>query len=143
VARTVRVDGGQVRYLQDILVGPHLLRADEPVDVGGNDGGPNPYELLLAALGSCTSMTVRMYADRKQWPLEAVRVELAWARVHVEDCAACDKGIEFTDGIEMQLSFFGDLSESQRERLMQIANKCPVHRTLNSPIQIRAREAHP
>jgi len=83
-----------------------------------------------------------MYADRKQWPLPAVRVELAWARVHMQDCAACDNGIDFVDGIEIELSFFGDLSESQRERLLQIANKCPVHRTLSSPIQIQAREAH-
>src|SRR5215475_4148207 len=143
MSRRVVVEGGRLHYRQEISVGPHQYQADEPIDAGGRDAGPDPYELLLIALGSCVSMTVRMYADRKQWPLEAVRVELAWARVHVEDCAACDKGIEFTDGIEMQLSFFGDLSESQRERLMQIANKCPVHRTLSSPIQIRAREAHP
>jgi len=83
-----------------------------------------------------------MYADRKQWPLEAVRVELSWARVHMADCADCDNGFEMTDGIEMELSLVGDLSESQRERLMNIANKCPVHRTLSSPIKIREREVH-
>jgi putative redox protein len=81
-----------------------------------------------------------MYADRKQWPLEAVRVELSWARVHMADCADCDNGLKFTDGIAMEISLFGDLSVGQRARLMDIANKCPVHRTLSSPVQIQARE---
>ena len=141
MTRSVVVEAGRLRYVQSVFVGPHLLHGDEPVSVGGTDVGPNPYELLLAALGSCTSITVRMYADRKQWPLEGVHIELSYARVHAEDCAACDKGLKLVDGIEMELSFFGELSESQRQRLTEIANKCPVHRTLESPIPIRARLA--
>jgi putative redox protein len=141
VSRSVVVEGGRLRYAQNVLVGPHLLQGDEPVSAGGSDVGPNPYELLLAALGSCTSMTVRMYADRKQWPLEGVHIELSYARVHADDCTACDQELELVDGIEMKLSFFGELSESQRQRLTEIANRCPVHRTLESPIPIRARLA--
>jgi uncharacterized OsmC-like protein len=141
MSRRVVVDGGRSRYRQEISVGPHRYQADEPVDSGGLDAGPDPYELLLIALGSCVGITLRMYADRKQWPLETVRVELSWARVHMADCADCDNGLKLTDGIEMEISLFGDLSVSQRERLMEIANKCPVHRTLSSPVQIEARQA--
>ncbi len=141
MSRSVVVEAGKLRYAQKISVGPHLLQGDEPVSAGGSDVGPNPYELLLAALGSCTSMTVRMYAERRQWPLEGVHIEMSYARVHAEDCTACDKELTLVDGIEMKLSFFGELSESQRQRLMEIANKCPVHRTLESPIPIRARLA--
>ena len=137
----VHIDGGRLRYVQKITVGSHVLLADEPGNVGGTDAGPDPYELLLAALGACAGITVRMYADRKQWPLEGVHIELSYARVHAEDCARCDEGIELVDGIEMELSFFGELSESQRQRLTEIANKCPVHRTLESPLPIRARLA--
>jgi uncharacterized OsmC-like protein len=140
VSRSVVVEAGRLRYVQNISVGPHLLQGDEPVSVGGSDVGPNPYELLLAALGTCTS-TVRIYADRKQWPLESVHIELSYARVHADDCTACDKELKLVDGIEMELSFFGELSESQRQRLTEIANKCPVHRTLESPLPIRARLA--
>ena len=140
MSRRVIVHGGQLRYRQDIMVGPHRYQSDEPLDAGGRDAGPDPYELLMVALGSCVGITLRMYADRKQWPLKSVRVELNWARVHMADCADCDNGIKFTDGIEMEISLFGDLSETQRDRLMDIANKCPVHRTLSSPVQIRARE---
>ena len=141
MSRSVVVEAGRLRYAQNISVGPHLLRGDEPVSAGGSDVGPNPFELLLAALGTCTSITVRMYADLKQWPLEGVRIELSYARVHADDCAACDKELKLVDGIEMELSFFGELSESQRQRLIEVANKCPVHRALESPIPIRARLA--
>ena len=139
MSRSVVVEGGRLRYVQSVLVGPHLLQGDEPDSVGGSDAGPNPYELLLAALGTCTSITVRMYADRKQWPLKSVHIELSSARVHADDCTAGDKELKLVDGIEMKLSFFGELSESQRQRLTEIANKCPVHRMLESPIPIRAR----
>ena len=142
MSRKVVVEGGRLHYRQEISVGPHRYQADEPIDAGGGDAGPDPYELLLIALGSCVGITLRMYADRKQWPLEAVRVELSWARVHMADCADCDNDFELTDGIAMEISFVGDLSESQRARLMDIANKCPVHRTLSSPIQIWAKEVH-
>ena len=137
--RNVTVDDGAVRYSQTISAGLHRLRGDEPVDAGGSDTGPNPYELLLAALGSCASITVRMYADRKQWPLEGVHVELSYGAPHADDSATCDTETRMITGIEMEISFVGDLSEQQRQRLLEIANKCPVHRTLTSRIQIHGR----
>jgi putative redox protein len=103
----------------------------------GNDEGPNPYELLLAALGACTSMTLRMYADRKHWPLQGVQVRLGHSRIHAEDCATCDTKEGMLDQIDCEISLIGDLSDSQRQRLMEIANHCPVHRTLLGEIQIR------
>jgi putative redox protein len=138
VSRSVIVEAKRLRYAQNISVGSHLLRGDEHVSVGGGDVGPNPSELLLAALGTCTSITVRMYADRKQWPLESVHIELSYARVPADDYTGCDKELKLVYGIEMELSFFGELSASQRQRLTEIANKCPVHRTLESSIPIRA-----
>jgi len=102
---------------------------------------PNPYELLLAALGACTSMTVRMYAERKQWPLQGVEVRLAHSRIHAEDCAECDTKQGMLDRIEAEITFIGDLSDDQRHRLLEIANICPVHRTLVSEVQIRTRLA--
>jgi putative redox protein len=139
MSRNVRVESGPLRYVQNISVGPHVLQADEPSDFGGNDAGPNPYELLLAALGACTGMTVRMYAERKQWPLQEVHVSLSHAKVHAEDCAECDTKFGMIDRIEMGISFVGDLSEDQQHRLLEIAHKCPVHRTLVSRVQIDAR----
>ena len=136
--RSVSVSSGSSRYLQNIAVGPHVIRADEPNNSGGNDAGPNPYELLLAALGACTSITVRMYAERKQWPLQGVHVGLSYSRVHAEDCAECDTKVGIVDRIEVVISFTGDLSEDQQRRLLEIANKCPVHRTLVSQAQINA-----
>jgi putative redox protein len=136
MSRSVVVNSGQSRYVQNISVGFHLLQADEPNDAGGNDVGPNPYELLLAALGACTSMTVRMYAERKQWPLRTVQVRLAYSRIHGEDCADCDTGEGMVDRIDAEVSLSGDLSDDQRQRLMEIANRCPVRRTLVSEIQI-------
>ena len=141
MSRSVVVEAGRLRYAQNISVGPHQLQGDEPVSTGGSDVGPNPFELLLAALGSCTGITVRMYADLKQWPLEGLHIELSYAKVLADDGTAGDKELKLVDGIEMELSFFGELSESQRQRLMEIANKCPVHRTLESPIPIRAKLA--
>ena len=141
MARILNVRDGPSRYVQIVSVGPHVLQADEPVNAGGNDAGPNPYELLLAALGSCASITVRMYAERKQWPLEGVHAELSWTQIHAEDCADCDSNLEFVAGIKMELAFLGDLSEEQRLRLIEIANRCPVHRTLSSQVPIRTRSA--
>jgi putative redox protein len=136
MSRSVHVHSGSSRYVQNISVGSHVLRADEPSDYGGNDVGPNPYELLLAALGACTSMTVQMYAERKQWPLEGVQVNLSYARVHAEDCAECETKVGMIDRIELGISFIGDLSDEQQRRLLEIADKCPVHRTLVSRPQI-------
>jgi uncharacterized OsmC-like protein len=141
VTRTVVVNSGPSRFGQNISVGPHRLRADEPPDVGGNDEGPNPYELLLAALGTCTGMTVRLYAERKQWPLKGVEVRLAHSRIHAEDCAECETKQGMLDRIDAEIIFTGDLSDEQKHRLMEIAEKCPVHRTLVSEIQIRTRLA--
>ena len=140
MTRTVLVDSGGSRYGQDISIGPHALRSDEPGEVGGDDAGPNPYELLMAALGACTSMTVKMYAARKQWPLQGVHVEVSYARVHADDCAECETDAEWIDGIDVAVSLLGNLSDEQRSKLIEIANRCPIHRTLTSPIPIRARE---
>ena len=113
MTRTVVVKGGVARYLQTISVGHHLFQGDEPFDVGGRDAGPNPFELLLAALGTCTSITMRMYADRKGWPLEDVQVRLAYATVQAEDCNTRNDGAELVDGIQEELIVVGDLSQSQ------------------------------
>ena len=136
--RMVMVNSGIVKYAQNISVGPHLLQADEPRDSGGNDVGPNPYELLLSALGACTSMTLCIYAERKQWPLQGVQVRLAHSKLYAEDRAACDTKPETLDQIDVEISLIGDLSEDQRQRLMEIADRCPIHRTLISEMQIRA-----
>ena len=122
--------------LQTIRIGQHHLQSDERAD-WENDGGPDPYELLLAALGACTSMTLRMYADRKQWPLKGVQVRLGHSRIYAADCAACGTKEGMLDRVDVEISLIGDLSESQRQRLMQIADHCPVHRTLLGEIQIR------
>ncbi len=139
MSRTVVVKSGLLRYSQNISVGSHVLHADEPGDSGGNDFGPNPYELLLAALGACTSMTVRMYAERKQWPLESVEVHLAHSKIHAEECAPCDTKEGMLDRIDRDLEFAGPLTDEQKSKLLEIAQKCPVHRTLVSEIEIRTR----
>jgi putative redox protein len=137
--RSVFVHSGSLRYDQNISIGSHVLKVDEPTEHGGDDVGPNPYELLLAALGACTSMTVQMYAERKQWPLHGVQVSLSYARVHAEDCAECETKVGMVDRIELGISFTGDLSVEQQPRLLDIANKCPVHRTLVSRVEIDTR----
>jgi 2-haloalkanoic acid dehalogenase type II len=129
----VVTESGTGGYAQQITVGPHRLSADEPRPVG-TDTGPSPYDLVLAGLGACTSMTVRMYAERKKWPLEKVTVTLRHNRVHAKDCADCETVIGQIDHIERVLWFEGDLTDEQRLRLSEIADKCPVHRTLHSEI---------
>jgi putative redox protein len=136
MSRTVVVNSEREGLLQTIRIGQHCLQSDEP-DALGNDGGPNPYELLLAALGACTSMTLRMYADRKHWPLQGVQVRLGHSRIYAEDCASCDTREGMIDQIDAEISLVGDLSEGQRQRLLEIADHCPVHRTLLGEIQIR------
>jgi putative redox protein len=115
----------------------HTFITDEPIDVGGEDAGPDPYTLLLAALGSCISMTTTLYARRKGWPLERVIVRLRQNRIHAVDCMECAKETEgYVHRIQHSVSFEGDLSEEQLTRLQEIAHKCPVHKTLTSPIVI-------
>jgi len=127
-------------FQQDILAGAHRLVADEPVAAGGLDSGPGPYDLLLAALGACTSMTIRLYAERKGLPLRRVEVKLRHSRIHATDCAECETREGMLDRIERAITLEGDLDASQRARLMEIADKCPVHRTLTSEIDIRTFE---
>ena len=121
---------------QIMLDGRHMVRADEPASAGGSDGGPNPYELLLMSLGSCTSMTVQMYAARKRWPLEQVVVRLRQERVHAQDCTDCEKPTSMVHRIEKTIELIGALDEEQRARLREIADHCPVHKTLTSKIEI-------
>ena len=127
-------------YKQEISVGHHRLVADEPSPVG-DDAGPNPYDLVLAGLGACTSMTVRMYADRKGWPLEKVRVTLRHSRIHAEDCADCETAKGSIDHIDRVIELVGELDDTQRQRLMTIANSCPVHHTLASEVNISTASA--
>jgi putative redox protein len=131
------------KFQQTVTVGPHRLIADEPSTAGGDDTGPGPYDYLLAALGACTSMTLRLYADRKALPLDRVAVTLRHNRIHAEDCAECETKSGMVDQIEREIAMEGALDPEQRGRLMDIADKCPVHRTLTSEIRIvtRASEA--
>jgi putative redox protein len=122
---------------QEIEAGTHRLTADEPKEDGGQDSGPNPYELLLASLGACTSMTVQLYAKRKGWPLEEVVVDLAQERVHGEDCVRCEEEDVRMDRITKRLRLRGPLDETQRQRLAEIAERCPVNRTLTGHIELR------
>lgn len=126
-------------YAQRIRAGGHPLTADEPEPIG-TDTGPSPYDLLLAALGACTSMTVRMYADRKQWPLDDVHVALRHAKIHAEDCEHCETKAGTIDHIERRITLSGSLDDEQRAKLLEIANKCPVHRTLHSEVDIETSE---
>lgn len=133
----VTVRGAADGFVQEIVAGQHQLRSDEPVSIGGTDTGATPHNLLLAALGSCTSMTVGMYARRKQWPLMRVTVRLSHSHVHARDCAVCDTEKAMLSVIDRDVEFDGPLSDAQRERLLAIANRCPVHLTLTSKIDVR------
>ena len=128
-------EAGSGTYTQQITLGNHRLVADEPRPIG-DDAGPTPYDLVLAGLGACTSMTVRMYANRKGWPLDGVRVTLRHSRIHAEDCAHCETTKGWVDHIDRDIELVGALDDSQRERLLQIADRCPVHQTLTSEIDI-------
>lgn len=137
---TVR-ETGVGRFTQEIMAGGHRFRADEPEAQGGNDSGPGPYDLLLASLGACTSMTLRLYAARKGWPLERVTVSLNHDRIHAADCADCQTKEGRVDRITRRLTLEGPLSAEQQDRLMEIADKCPVHKTLRSEIDIVTESA--
>jgi putative redox protein len=131
---------GEGRFAQEILVGPHRLHADEPRAVGGDDTGPSPYGLLLSALGACTTMTLRLYAERKQWPLERASVTLAHEKVHARDCEDCETREGKLDRIERAIRLEGELDAEQRARLLEIADRCPVHRTLHGEVRVETRE---
>jgi len=133
---TVTVSGKGDSYAQRLQARGHAFAADEPKEVGGEDTGPTPYELLLAALGSCTSITLTMYAQRKKWPLEAVEVELAHQKIHADDCASCETEKGLLDHIHRTIHLAGPLDQEQRTRLLEIADKCPVHRTLQGEIHV-------
>lgn len=136
MSKTVFVNAGPSHLVQTIRVGHHCFLSDESPD-WGNDEGPDPYELLLSALGACTSMTLRLYADRKRWPLQGVEVRLRHSRIHPTDCATCDTVDLTLDQIDREISLLGELSENQRQRLLEIAERCPVHRTLLGKVRIR------
>ena len=122
---------------QEITAGAHNFYADEPTEQGGKDSGPDPYSLLLAALGACTAMTLQLYAKKKDWPLEQVEVSLRHERIHAADCDSCATTDGMISRIDRYISFTGPLSDEQRARLLEIAQRCPVHRTLTSEISIR------
>ncbi len=139
--RVVVEETGAGKFLNQVRVGSHELAADEPVGFGGLDAGPSPYDYLLAGLGACTSMTLRMYADRKGLPLENVSVSLRHEKIHAEDCADCETSEGRIDHIDREIKIVGNLTEPQRTRLLEIADRCPVHRTLHSEVHIETRAA--
>lgn len=140
-AFTVEVHGRADGFAQTITTGEHRLLADEPGSAGGTGTGPDPYGFLLAALGSCTSMTIAMVARRRKWPLEAVTVRLRHGRVHLEDCEGCEETPRRIERIEREVVLTGPLDDEQRASLLAIADKCPVHRTLTSNLEITTRLA--
>jgi uncharacterized OsmC-like protein len=135
----VVVRGTADSFRQDVVVGKHSLVADEPASAGGGDAGPDPYDYLLTALGVCTSMTVGLYARRKQFPLENVTGSLRHSRIYANDCEECETKEGMLDRIDVEVELTGSLSAEQHAKLMEIAAKCPVHRTLTSEINIRLR----
>jgi uncharacterized OsmC-like protein len=137
----VVVQGGAKGFLQQVTVGKYHFQVDEPKDVGGSESAPDPYDYLLAALGACTSMTVGLYARQKKIPLEDITVSLRHSRIHARDCEDCETKAGMLDRIDLDLKLTGPLSAEQHAKLMEVAGKCPVHRTLKSEIDIRLRAA--
>jgi uncharacterized OsmC-like protein len=135
----VVVRGSARSFTQEVVVGKHSLVADEPVSAGGSDAGPDPYDYLLTALGACTSMTIGLYARRKQFSLENITVSLWHSRIYARDCEECETEEGMLDRIDVEIELTGPLSKEQHAKLMEIAGKCPVHRTLTSEINIRLR----
>ena len=128
-------------FQQEIIAGDHFVFADEPLHIGGDDTGPNPYELLLGALGACTSITLHMYAQRKGWQLESVEVELTHQKDYAKDCEACDEQDVRLDMVEIKIGLKGNLDEAQRARLHEIAQRCPVNQTMTKGIRTVHSEA--
>jgi uncharacterized OsmC-like protein len=136
----VVVRGSANGFIQEVTVGKHSFRVDEPASLGGTEAAPDPYDYVLAGLGACTSMTVGFYARKKQMPLENVTVSLRHHRIHAEDCADCETKEGMLDRIDVDIQLSGQLTDEQRAKLMDVAGKCPVHRTLKSEIDIRLTE---
>ena len=135
----VIVHGTAAGFAQEVKVGSHELFADEPVSYGGTETGPTPYDLLLAALGTCTSMTIGLYARKRQWPLQNITVSLRHSKIHAADCDNCETKEGKVDRIERDIHLTGSLTDEQRVKLIEIADKCPVHQTLTSEINIKTR----
>lgn len=136
--RKVTAVSDKQSYVVRISTDTHQWSADEPPSLGGSDAGPSPHELLLSGLGACTVITSRMYAERKGWPLEAIKVELEYTRVRAEDCSDCETEQGFVAQIGIQISVEGDLDDTQRRRIFEIAGKCPVKRTLEGEVKVRS-----
>ena len=137
------IEGAASGYAQRVTVGRHELKADEPIDAGGTDTGPSPYDLLAAALGTCTSMTIGYFARKREWPLESVTVQVRHSKVHAADCASCETKEGRIDRLERMIALIGPLNDEQRQELLRIAERCPVHRTLTSKIDIRTSLVNP
>lgn len=135
----VIVRGTAGDFAQKIEIGTHRIDADEPVSFGGTDSGPSPYDLILSALGACTSMTIGLYARKRRWPLEKITVSLRHSKIHAKDCEECETKEGRIDRIELEIHLDGALTNEQRAKLMEIAEKCPVHQTLTSEINIKSR----
>ena len=133
----VIVRGDSDGFAQAVEIGPHRLASDEPIAFGGTNTGPSPYDLLLASLGTCTSMTISFYARRRGWPLKSVTVSLSHSKIHAIDCAECETKQGKVDQIEREIHLTGPLTDEQRSKLMEIADRCPVHQTLTSEINIQ------
>lgn len=134
--KAVVVKVGPEALTADVQAGRHTWFADEPASVGGQDRGPTPYDLLLSALGACTAITLRLYASRKQWPLEGIEVRLRHGRVHGQDCEKCEENGPLLEQVDKELHLLGPLSEEQRQRLETISSKCPVQKTLQASLRI-------
>jgi putative redox protein len=122
-------------YRTEITAGKHTIIADEPLSMGGRDLGPNPYDLLMSAVGACVGMTLRMYAERKKWDLQEVHVHLSHQRIHARDCTDCKSNNGYVHIINKELNLIGDLSEKQLDRLKEISDRCPVQKTLMNEVK--------
>ena len=137
----VVVRSGAKDFQQEVIAGKHHLVADEPISAGGGDSGPDPYDYLLTSLGVCTSMTIGFYARRNRLPLENITVSLSHSRIYATDCEECETKQGMLDRIDVEVELTGTLTPEQHAKLMEVAAKCPVHRTLTSEVNIRLRAA--
>lgn len=137
--KIIHVHLGDKNYETVLSAGRHELISDEPKHSGGDDKGPDPYDYLLMSLGSCTAITLRMYAERKEWPVEDIFVELRYFKEHAEDCIDCDEKSAKIDKIEKELIVKGDLNQEQLDKLLEISHKCPVNKTLNGTIEMSSK----